>query len=188
MLGNQNGGVDTPSGDLRDGPDLLLRRWRLDDAPAVHELVAGSIEHLAPWLPWAAGGYSEQQAVEFLEDASAKWDSREAFHYALVLPGQGAVGSASLMDRIGGDGLEIGYWLARPHWGRGYITRAVRALVREAFRAGADRVEILHDSANVRSGAVPRRLGFTEVERRPAPRPWMSGQAGTHVVWRLRSA
>ena len=47
-----------------------------------------------------------------------------------------------------------------------------------------DWVEIVHDELNVASGQIPRKLGFTEVERRPLDPPPPSG-TGTGVVWRL---
>lgn len=47
-----------------------------------------------------------------------------------------------------------------------------------------DRVEIVHDELNVASGGIPRKLGFTEVERRPMELPAPEG-GGVGVVWRL---
>jgi ribosomal-protein-serine acetyltransferase len=92
------------------------------------------------------------------------------------------------MRRIGPGGLEIGYWISRHHTGRGFVTKAVRLLVQEAFRIGAERVEILHDVLNVRSGAVPERLGFTMVEQRPSDQPPTSATSGVDQLWRLPRA
>jgi ribosomal-protein-serine acetyltransferase len=52
----------------------------------------------------------------------------------------------------------------------------------EVIERGA--VEIVHDELTVASGGVPRKLGFTEVERRPIEPPSPEG-TGTGVVWRL---
>jgi ribosomal-protein-serine acetyltransferase len=59
--------------------------------------------------------------------------------------------------------------------------------VRQAFALpDVDRVEIIHDLNNARSGGVPRRLGFTEIERRTrGQQPAASGECGIEVVWRL---
>jgi RimJ/RimL family protein N-acetyltransferase len=64
---------------------------------------------------------------------------------------------------------------------------AVAALVRQGFELpGIDRIEIHHDEANHASGAVPRRLGFTEVERVPVPEgPTAPGEVGIDVTWRI---
>lgn len=180
--------MERPAELLRDDDGLTLRRWTAEDVPVVHEVVTDSLDHLSPWMPWAANGYTEWDAAEFVLNSQVEWTRSETFAYAVALPDAGVIGSCTLMTRIGAGGLEIGYWLSARHCGLGFATRAAAMLVQESFRVGADRVEILHDEANVRSGGVPRRLGFTEVDRRPAPEPWASGQVGTHVVWRrLRS-
>ena len=46
------------------------------------------------------------------------------------------------------------------------------------------RVEIVHDELNVASAGIPRKLGFTEVGRRPLD-PLPPGGTGTGVVWSL---
>lgn len=160
--------------------DVTLRRWRPADAELVRRLVGESIDHLSPWLPWATATYDRAAAAEFVARSHALWESGEEFDYAIVSPAGDEVGSCGLMARVGPGGLEIGYWLHAAHVGAGIATKAVTALTAEAFRIGADHVEIRHDAGNVRSGAIPRRLGFTQVERRLADdgRPWL--------VWRLR--
>jgi RimJ/RimL family protein N-acetyltransferase len=57
--------------------------------------------------------------------------------------------------------MEIGYWLRPDAAGAGYATEAVQLLVRLAFgQLQAERVEIRCDALNLRSAAIPRRLGF----------------------------
>lgn len=174
-------GLGPASDTLADG---LLRRWLPADLAAAHRIVAESLDHLAPWMPWAVPGYSEQDALEFLRRCEQEWERGEAFNYAIVAPDGEVAGSCGLMSRVGPGALEIGYWLRPRHTGRGLATRAAAALTDEAFRLGVERVVIGHDRLNTRSGAVPARLGFTEVERRPTE-PGSSGtvDSGVHVVW-----
>ena len=57
--------------------------------------------------------------------------------------------------------FEIGYWLRKSAEGQGYMTETVRLLADYAFASlSANRVEIICDARNLRSAAVPRRLGF----------------------------
>jgi ribosomal-protein-serine acetyltransferase len=163
--------------------DVTLRRYRADDLDALLQTVTDSVDHLRPWMPWAAG-YDRPAAAGFLAQAAQNWADGTAWNYAITTGGVLA-GGCSLMARIGPGGLEIGYWVHRAYTRRGLATAASAALVEQAFRRpGVDRVEIVHDELNIASGGVPRKLGFTEVERRPIDPPSAAG-TGVGVVWRL---
>jgi ribosomal-protein-serine acetyltransferase len=164
------------------GP-VTLRRHRPDDLEAVFGAVTESLDHLRPWAPWAAN-YTRQSAAEFLAKSERDWAAGAEYNYAIITGGMLA-GGCGLMARIGPGGLEIGYWVHRAYTRRGLATAAASALVEQAFRLpGVDRVEIVHDELNVASGGVPRKLGFTEVGRRPIEPPSPEG-TGMGVVWRL---
>jgi ribosomal-protein-serine acetyltransferase len=164
--------------------EVTLRRWRETDAAALYQVVQESLDHLSPWMAWVADGYSPAAAADFVAATFDDWANGTAYNYAIYVQGRLA-GAASLMARIGPGGLEIGYWLHPAYLGRGVATRAAGLLAEEAFRAGMKRVEIVTDVANFRSAAIPRRLGFTEVERRSPQEPITPGEDGVDIVWRL---
>ncbi len=58
------------------------------------------------------------------------------------------------------DSVEVGYWLFREARGRGVATRAVRAMVEDAFAQGIIRVEAHVRIGNEASERVLERLGF----------------------------
>ena len=63
---------------------------------------------------------------------------------------------------------ELGYWIARNHWGRGYATEAARGALEIARALGHGRVLSGHFVDNPASGRVLRKLGFRETgEVRP---------------------
>ncbi len=186
MSGREN---ERPDEVIEHGP-VVLRRYRPDDLDDLLEAVSESLSLLRPWMPWAAD-YSRDSAREFLARSDQHWDDGTEFNYAITVtnasPGALA-GGISLMPRVGPGGLEIGYWVRRAYTRRGLATAASAALVAQAFRLpGVNRVEIMHDELNVASGGVPRKLGFTEVERRPMDVPAPRG-SGVGVVWRLTRA
>jgi ribosomal-protein-serine acetyltransferase len=162
---------------------VTLRRFREDDLDAMFQAVTESLDHLRPWMPWAAN-YTRDSAAEFLARSAQDWADGNEYNYAIIT-GSALAGGCGLMGRIGPGGLEIGYWVHRAYTRRGLATAASAALVEQAFRLpGVDRVEIVHDELNVASGGVPRKLGFTEVGRRPLELPSPQG-TGVGVVWRL---
>src|SRR5215472_7335995 len=166
MTGREN---NRPNELIEHAP-VTLRRFRADDVDGLFHAVTESLDHLRPWMPWAAD-YSRASAEDYLAGSITSWDEGTEYNYAILtaIPGDiSLAGVAGLMARIGPGGLEIGYWVHRAYARRGLATAATAALVEQAFRLpGVDRVEIVHDELNVASAGIPRKLGFTEVGRRP---------------------
>lgn len=143
---------------------LVLHRWRASDAPALLAAVDSSLDHLRPWMPWAAR-YDGSAAADYTQNCETAWRAREHFDFRITTAeteAGGVLGSASLMARVGPGALEVGYWVRRD-WARlGLATRAAAALTAAGFALpGVERVEIWHDVCNTASAGIPRRLGFT---------------------------
>lgn len=140
----------------------VLHRWRTADAPALYAAVERSLEHLRPWMPWAAR-YDAAAAADYTQNCEVAWGSREHFDYRIATADDpGAVlGSASLMARLGPGALEIGYWVRGDAVRQGLATRAAAALTVVGLGLPrVTRVEIWHDVCNTASAAIPERLGF----------------------------
>lgn len=176
--------MDTPPEHLRNA-SVDLRRWRAADAELCFRLVRESLEHLQPWMSWAAGGYGPGDAADYVQRCEDDWAARTAFSY-LILAGGMPAGSAGLMARIGDGGLEIGYWVHPGFTGRGIATSAAAALTDAAFALpGVDHVEIHHDLLNLASERVPAKLGFAHVGTVPSMVDLAPGDCGTSKVWRI---
>ena len=96
----------------------------------------------------------------------------EEWQYGLFArPTDRLLGSFGLMTRRGPGTLEIGYWLHVDAGGRGYATNAARALTadRRSTCAASTSMIIVCDEANLRSAAIPQRLGYTLDRIEPAP-------------------
>jgi RimJ/RimL family protein N-acetyltransferase len=75
--------------------------------------------------------------------------------------GNQLLGGTGLHPRLGAGALEIGYWIHKDHVNQGYATEATAALTKIAFEIHkVDRVEIHCSVENIRSAAVPRKLGY----------------------------
>ncbi|MGH8867247.1 MAG: GNAT family N-acetyltransferase [Actinomycetes bacterium] len=173
-----------PPARLALGAYLWLVRQGDVSPEAVYAAVDASREHLEPWMPWASG-YRPAHARGFVMHAREAWQADGEYDYAIVARDGSVAGACGLHRRIGEGGLEIGYWVRADLVRRGIASRAAAALTGVAFTLdGIEQVEIHHDEANVASGGVPWRLGFTEVGRAPraAEAP---GCVGIEVVWRI---
>lgn len=145
------------------GERVLVRPFREDDAVALFEAIVESREHLLPWLPWAASYASVDDARDFIHRTQASWRLRDELTVGLWdVATERFVGGSGLIPRDWAvPFFEIGYWLRLSAVGHGYITEAVKLLTDFAFATyDAKRVMIRCDARNVRSAAVPERLGF----------------------------
>lgn len=166
-------------------PRLVLRRWRVEDAPRLHEAVTASVEHLRPFMAWIAAepvplAAREARIIEWEQD----WADGGDVTYGVWADDQ-VVGGTGLHRRLGADGLEIGYWIHVDHVEQGYATELARALTSTALaQPGVTRVEIHHDEANVRSARVPQRLGYARIEVAER-QPQAPGEVGVEWQWRM---
>jgi ribosomal-protein-serine acetyltransferase len=139
--------------------------WRLrlleeSDAEGLYATVAANREHLARWLPWAAGQTLEG-TLAFIRSTRRQLANNDGFQTAIVEDGR-------IIGMVGFHGVSwarrstsIGYWLAEGAQRRGIMTSAVRALAHHAFTVWQlNRVEIRAAVGNKRSRLIPERLGF----------------------------
>lgn len=105
-------------------------------------------------VPWP---YTSEDARGF----AARDQDRRHPHFLVTLPaadGARVIGCAGL--KPGSECAELGYWIAKPYWGRGYATEAARGVLSLARTLGHGRIVARHFVDNPASGRVLRKLGF----------------------------
>jgi RimJ/RimL family protein N-acetyltransferase len=167
------------------GERVVLRRYAWSDAPILASVLAAEQSRLSRWLPWALVPPTERSVHDFLGGAIERFGQERA-DYAITrvdAPDRPYVGGCGLSDRIGPGGLEIGYWLVGAHTGCGLATEAAGLLTSAALALdGIDRVEIHCDQANLRSAAVPARLGYL-LDRIEDDEVRTSAESGHSMIW-----
>jgi len=159
-------------------PRLLLRPGFPEDAMALATAMSDkAIARNLAVVPWP---YTLRDAEAYL--ASPRDPVLPSF---LILERTDSasrlVGSCGLGRRPSG-AVEMGYWIARPYWGRGLATEACGALVEIARALGLASLEGSHFIDNPASARVLEKLGF-EALGIIAPR--MSCARGEEVPARL---
>jgi RimJ/RimL family protein N-acetyltransferase len=159
-------------------PRLLLRPGFPEDAPALAAAIADEaiVRNLAT-APWP---YRMRDAEAFL----AKPRDPVLPSFLVFERTDGAprlAGSCGLGRRPSG-AVELGYWIARPFWGRGIATEAAAALIEIARALRLPQLEASHFVDNPASARVLDKLGF-ETTRIVAPR--MNCARGEEVPARL---
>ncbi len=157
---------------------LLLRPGWAEDAPVLAAAIADEriVRNLAT-APWP---YRLRDAEAYL--AQPRDPLLPSF---LIFERTGGeprlVGSCGLARRSSG-AVELGYWIARPFWGRGFATEASSALVEIARALRLPRLQASHFIDNPASGRVLEKLGF---EPLGITAPRMSCARGTEAPARM---
>jgi len=148
---------------------LVIRCWDPADAVLFKEAIDSSLDHLRPWMPWAeAEPTALEQKADLLRSFAGQFARGEDAVYGLFDAAEERVlGSTGLHPRLGAGAREIGYWIRADAIGQGLASESTAALTRVGFEVdGLRRIEIHCDAANVRSAAVPRRLGYADTGTR----------------------
>ena len=135
---------------------LLLRPGWAEDAPELARAIADEqvVRNLAT-APWP---YRQEDAEAFL--AAPRDPVMPSFLITERTDGAPRiVGSCGLARRPSG-AVEMGYWIGRQHWGKGFATEASRALIEIANALKLPRLEASHFLDNPASGRVLEKLGF----------------------------
>ncbi len=143
---------------------LVLRGWDLGDDLDAYAAICADPEVMR----YIGDGstHTRAESAERLRAFEATWQERGFGLFALELTGTG--------ELIGFTGLalpdflpeimpavEIGWRLARPHWGQGYATEAARAALTFGFdRVGLERIVSVHAVGNDASANVMRKIGM----------------------------
>ena len=151
---------------------LLLRPFRSRDLDAFAAMSADPdvMRHLGVGKP-----LSREDAWRSMAMIAGHWELRGYGIWAVEEKTTGAlVGRVGLYYPEGWPGQEVGWALAREHWGKGFAYEAARASLEHAFQAlGWPRAISLIGPDNLRSIRLAERLGerferSVEVRGRPA--------------------
>lgn len=139
---------------------LILRKWTQADAESLFEYAKNpEVGPIAGWPPHKSVEESKEIIKNVLNGAEC---------YAICEKENNiAIGSVEL--KLNGhtdmtecdDECELGYWLAQPFWGRGYMPEAAGELLSRAFEElGMTTVWCGYYDGNQKSKRVQEKLGF----------------------------
>lgn len=141
--------------------NLILRTPCLADADAFYTALSDfEVTRMTGAVPWP---YTRADAEGFIRACLANRETGAAHVFTITRSGEPAFGTVGL-TRVEGGVHELGFWLARTHWGQGYATEAARAVIDWA-RASLSTTGLIagHFKDNSASGRVLAKLGFGPV-------------------------
>jgi len=139
---------------------LILRPFTVDDAPHVQRLAGDrAVAETTLLIPHP---YPDGAAEQWIGTHEAAFEKGEGVVFAITGRTDGALlGAISLDIRAAHHRAEMGYWIGRPYWNRGYATEAAAAMLDYAFnRLELNRIHAEHFSQNLASGRVMDKIGM----------------------------
>jgi len=162
-----------------------LRLLTSADADELFALIAANRTYLQRWLSWLDTTQTVDDTRHFIQLTRDRYQDKQGFAAALCYH-QKIVGIAGLNGINWADKRSsIGYWIAESYQGKGIITNACKAIINHAFsELNLNRIEILCAAENIRSQAIPKRLGFTyEGTLREAQ--WLNTRFVDHQIYSI---
>ncbi|MEX2116743.1 MAG: GNAT family protein [Bacteroidota bacterium] len=143
--------------------ELQLRDLSEDHAPRLFELLAANRSYLREWLPWLDTQRSVHDSIQFIRTVRTHSERKESLSLGIWY--QNELCGVISLHRIDwpNRATMIGYWLSADFQGKGIMTESCRALLDHGFTLlGLHRIEIRCATENLKSRAIPERLGFTK--------------------------
>jgi len=131
-------------------------------AEEIFELTDRNRTMLRNWLPWVDSTKEAKDTRDFLTEQLTLFAEAKALHSTIFYDGKiaGVLGFNSI-DAQNMSG-HIGYWLSAEFQGKGIMTESVRELMNIGIEFySLERFEIRCAVGNLKSRAIPERLGFT---------------------------
>jgi RimJ/RimL family protein N-acetyltransferase len=161
---------------------LLMRRWRDEDREPFAALNADPavMEHYQ-------GTTRRDRSDAFIDRIEVWWDEHGWGLWAIEVPGVAPfIGYVGLWpaDYVTGEPMvEVGWRLAREHWGNGYVTEAAREALRFGFEVvGLDEIVSFTVPQNERSWRVMERIGLRRDPAGDFDHPKVDPAAYPHLV------
>jgi RimJ/RimL family protein N-acetyltransferase len=138
---------------------LLLRPFTPDDVDEVRRL-AGQWE-IADTTMNIPHPYEAGMAEAWIGTHEPSWALGRLATFAVTVPAAGLVGAIGLTIDPEHKRAELGYWIGRPFWNRGYATEAARAVLAFGFDTfDLNRIQARHLVRNPSSGRVLVKAGL----------------------------
>lgn len=137
------------------------------DAEAIFRQYAQDPE-VTRYVSWRAHRDLEETR-EYLRMCLLAWDVGKAFHWVIEGADDKQV-QGMIVARVDATKWELGYVLARKHWGRGYMTEALRGLIAWAMKE--NEIYRIWAVCDVDNGASARVMEKAGMQREGVLRRW----------------
>ena len=139
---------------------LILRRWAETDAESLYEYAKDpAVGPIAGWPPHKSTAESLNIIRNVLNGPQCYAICEKVSNKTIGSIELKLNGHTDMTEKD--DECELGYWLGKPFWGRGYMPEAARELLRHGFETlGMTTIWCGYYDGNNNSKRVQEKLGF----------------------------
>lgn len=116
---------------------------------------------LRQYLTWIDKTTSIDDCATTSEMFTKEWKQGKIYAYSIVLKStQKAIGSIDIHNIDNNNKAELGYWISPSHNSKGFASRAVKLIEKQAFNCGIHRLVIIIQKDNTPSSRVAERNNY----------------------------
>lgn len=143
------------------GKRILLRPPRMSDAEDIYRNLRVRI--IGKWLPNLPKPYKKKNASEYVRKCKRDLEKMEQYNFLITEQKTGIVAGAIgfvKLDKKDKNG-ELGYWLGKRYWGKGFMSEAVGLILNFGFnKLKLHRIYARVFEENIASSVVLKKAGF----------------------------
>jgi len=130
-------------------------------AEGLFQALNSSRGQLSEFLPWVPNMQSVDDFINYIKNCQLLYQQGMEVSFVILFNEQsvGRIGLHYL--NLFNENAAIGYWLTESAQDKGVMIRSCRALINYGFKElGLHRIEIKAATTNLKSQAIPKKLGF----------------------------
>ncbi|MCP3764354.1 GNAT family N-acetyltransferase [Domibacillus sp. A3M-37] len=154
-------------------------------AKELYQLIDSSRENISKWLTFPKKTNKVEDSLAFIEKSLKRLSDNNGYWAGIWHKGRIAGSIGFLYIDWNARKTEIGYWLGDEYLGKGLTTKAAKLFINHSFEElDLRKVEINVASENLKSKAIPERLGFT-AEGTIRNYEFLNGQYHDRIIYGL---
>lgn len=141
--------------------NIVLKLVDMNDVDIFHKMCLKNYDHLKDWMSWVEKETPKENVENFIKGCMKQFAENLGVQCTIVYKGSvcGIIGHNAMNNMH--KSVSIGYWLDKDFTGKGIMTKSCKAIIDMTFDDyDIHRIEIRTATENLKSSAIPERLGF----------------------------
>jgi ribosomal-protein-serine acetyltransferase len=142
--------------------NIELRTLELSNAQDFFDVIKRNNIHLRQWLGWLDDDKTVSDTEKYIVESNKRFENKEGLDLGIFYEDRQIGGIGLFPWDVANKKISIAYWLTEEYQGKGIMTDSLRTVINYIFtEMKLNRIEITVAIGNIKSSAIPKKLGFT---------------------------